>query len=139
MRLGLFKLRNRFIKAYDEGWLPPCDGHEIHYYQVGNPSGEVVIHFHGGPGGSAKPSRASTYNLKKQRIIMFDQRACGQSRYQEAFYKNTPQDTVKDCQSSVKGFEDKGESGVGRCVFWGNIGGVVCPNISPKNQAVMCE
>lgn len=109
MGLGSFKLRNRFIKAYDEGWLSPCDGHEIHYYQVGNPSGEVVIHFHGGPGGRAKPSRACIYNLKKQRIIMFDQRACGQSRYQEAFYKNTPQDTVKDANRLLNALKIKGK------------------------------
>ena len=96
MGLRWFKLRNHFIKAYDEGWLPPADGHEIHYYQIGNPKGEPVIQFHGGPGGSAKAFYGCLYNLKKQRIITFDQRGCGLTRSQNPLYNNTSQHTMVD-------------------------------------------
>ena len=96
MGLMWFKLRNRFITAYDEGWLPQVDGHEIHYYQIGNPKGEPVIQFHGGPGGSCHIRYAGLYNLKKQRIITFDQRGCGLTRSTDPLYKNTTQDTIKD-------------------------------------------
>ena len=96
MGLLYFKLRNHFIKPYDEGWLPELDGHEIHYYQLGNPKGEPVIQFHGGPGGSAKPSYSGMYNLRKQRIIMFDQRGCGFTQSKDPLYKNTTQATLKD-------------------------------------------
>ena len=96
MGLKWFVFCSRFIKAYDEGWLPSVDGHEIHYYQIGNPSGEPIISFHGGPGGSAKVFHACPFNLKKQRVIMFDQRGCGATRSKDPLYKNTMQDTVKD-------------------------------------------
>ena len=102
LRLRWFKFRNRFIRAYDEGWLPSVDGHEIHYYQIGNPKGEPVIQFHGGPGGSSKVFFACLYNLKKQRIITFDQRGCGLTRSQDPLYKNTMQDTVKDAVRLLK-------------------------------------
>ncbi len=98
MGIRFFKLRNRFIKPYDEGWLPAVDGHEIHYYQVGNPKGEPVICFHGGPGGSVKLYYAAIYNLKKQRVILFDQRGCGLSRAENPLYCNTSQETVKDAK-----------------------------------------
>ena len=96
MGLRLFKLRNRFIRAYDEGWLPAVDGHEIHYYQVGNPKGEPTIQFHGGPGGSAKAFYACTFDLKRQRVIIFDQRGCGLTKSVNPLYKNITQDTVQD-------------------------------------------
>ena len=96
MGLRWFKFRNRFIKHYDEGWLPAVDGHEIHYYQIGNPEGEPIIQFHGGPGGSCHVAYACLYNLKKQRVITFDQRGCGLTRSQDPLYKNTSQNSVQD-------------------------------------------
>ena len=102
MGIGWYKFKSRYVKAYDEGWLPPVDGHAIHYYQIGNPKGEPVICFHGGPGGSAKPVRACTFNLKKQHVIMFDQRGCGLTQSKNPCYKNTIQETVKDAAHLLK-------------------------------------
>ena len=67
-------------KVFDKGFLPPHEGHEIYYQQMGNPKGEVVLNFHGGPGGSCKASHGQYFNLKKQRVIMFDQRGCNRSK-----------------------------------------------------------
>lgn len=67
-------------KVFDKGFLPPHEGHEIYYQQMGNPKGEAVLYFHGGPGGSCKTSHGEYFNLKKQRIIMFDQRGCNRSK-----------------------------------------------------------
>lgn len=67
-------------KVFDKGFLPPHEGHEIYYQQMGNPKGEVVLNFHGGPGGSCKTSHGEYFNLKKQRVIMFDQRGCNRSK-----------------------------------------------------------
>ena len=80
-----FHLRNRFIKEYNSGYLPEKDGHKIFFQEIGNPKGEPVICFHGGPGSGAKVSYAYSYNLKKYRVIIFDQRGCGQSEYKDAF------------------------------------------------------
>ena len=96
MGIRFFRFRNRFIKPYDEGWLPAVDGHEIHYLQTGNPKGEPVIQFHGGPGGRAHAHYACTFNLKKQRVITFDQRGCGSTRSQDPLFHNTPQESIKD-------------------------------------------
>ena len=38
-------------KVFDKGYLPEFEGHEIYYQQMGNPKGEPVLFFHGGPGG----------------------------------------------------------------------------------------
>ena len=107
MGLRWFKFRNRFIKPYNEGWLPAVDGHEIHYIQTGNPKGEPVIQFHGGPGGSGKALYASVFNLKKQRVITFDQRGCGQTRFQDPLLNNTIQAAVEDAVRLLNHLEIK--------------------------------
>lgn len=75
-------------KVFDKGFLPPYEGHEIYYQQMGNPQGEVVIYFHGGPGGSCKTSHGEYFNLKKQRILMFDQRGCNRSKAEDIIALN---------------------------------------------------
>lgn len=96
MSIFTFKLRNRFIKPYATGYLPTQDGHQIFYQEVGNPKGEPVIVFHGGPGSQCYSFFACTFNLKKQRVIMFDQRGCGKSKFDKPLYKNTSQNTIND-------------------------------------------
>ena len=61
-------------KIFDKGYLPEYEGHEIYYQQMGNPNGEPVLFFHGGPGGHCKKTHGRYFNLKTQRVIMFDQR-----------------------------------------------------------------
>lgn len=75
-------------KVFDKGWLPSYEGHEIYYQQMGNPKGEVVLCFHGGPGGSCKISHGKNFNLKKQRVIMFDQRGCKRSKAEDIISLN---------------------------------------------------
>lgn len=94
--MTFFNLFKREIKPYAVGYLPECDGHRIYYQQVGNPAGEIVLSFHGGPGGSSRAKYADFFNLKKYRVILFDQRACGLSIFKDPFYKNTTQDTAAD-------------------------------------------
>ena len=91
-----YNLRNRFIKAYNSGYLPEQDGHQIFFQEIGNPKGQSVIFFHGGPGTGGKISYAYPYNLKKYRVILFDQRGSGRSKYKDAFKNNTIQKTVED-------------------------------------------
>ncbi|MDD4520241.1 MAG: alpha/beta fold hydrolase [Alphaproteobacteria bacterium] len=96
MQKLIFKWQNRFAKSYDTGFLTKEDGHSIFYQQVGNPKGQVVLSFHGGPGGSSKPYQATAFDLRKYRVILFDQRGCGQSICQNPVYKNTIEETIKD-------------------------------------------
>jgi len=66
-------------KPFNNGYLPEEDGHQVYFQEFGNPDGKPVLLFHGGPGSCSKPKHATNFNLKTHRIIMFDQRGCGQS------------------------------------------------------------
>lgn len=112
-------LRNRFVKAYNSGYLPEQDGHKIFFQVVGNPKGEPVISFHGGPGSGAKVSAAYSYNLKKYRVIIFDQRGCGQSEYKDAFKNNTIQKIAEDANRLLDYLNIKTKVVVSGC-SWGS-------------------
>ena len=85
-------------KIFDKGWLPSHEGHEIYYQQVGNPKGEIVLNFHGGPGGYCKAGHAEYFNLKKHRVIMFDQRGCNRSRAEDIIALNDTKRLVIDAK-----------------------------------------
>ena len=95
MFFGLFK---REPKPFNEGFLPPKDGHEIYFAEYGNPRGEPVLCFHGGPGGCSGVGYTHAFDLKKYRVILHDQRGCGRSVYQDRFYKNTTPDLISDAK-----------------------------------------
>lgn len=85
-------------KVFDKGWLPEHEGHEIYFQQMGNPEGEVILTFHGGPGGCCKNSHGEYFNLKKQRVIMFDQRGGGKSRFSDIATLNDTKRLIKDAK-----------------------------------------
>ena len=83
-------------KAFNSGFLPEADGHKIFFAEYGNPNGKVVLITHGGPGGRTRPNHAKVFNLKKYRVIMFDQRGCGFSEPKGEMKHNTMEDIVWD-------------------------------------------
>ncbi|MBO5284458.1 MAG: alpha/beta fold hydrolase [Alphaproteobacteria bacterium] len=85
-------------KVFNKGFLPEFEGHKIYYQEVGNPKGEPVLFFHGGPGGCAKTNHAEYFNLKKQRIIMFDQRGCNRSEFEDITTLNDTRRLIKDAK-----------------------------------------
>ena len=104
-----FSFLKRSPKPYDTGYVPVGKGHQLFYQQVGNPKGQVVLSFHGGPGSSAKTKHTSHYDLKKYRIILFDQRGCGLSKYTDAFADNTTMNTVHDGMAILDFLKIKGK------------------------------
>ncbi len=102
MNMFWFKLRLKFLKPFNQGFLPEIDGHKIFYQELGNKNGEPILIFHGGPGGSSKPYHASGFDLKKYHIITFDQRGCGKSEYKDALYQNTIDATAQDAIRLLK-------------------------------------
>lgn len=92
----LWRLKSRFLKPVQTGFLPVVDGHRIYYQCFGNKKGIPVLSFHGGPGGSSRAKHAAVWPMNKYYVILFDQRACGKSTAERPFYKNTVFDTVCD-------------------------------------------
>lgn len=84
--------------TYNEGFLPTIDGHQVWYGEYGNPKGKVVLCTHGGPGGGTRAGKAKDFDLKKIRVIMFDQRGCGKSLPLGAINHNTTQTTLYDME-----------------------------------------
>ena len=86
------------IAPYNEGKLKVSALHTIHYEQSGNPQGKPVIFLHGGPGGGITPVYRQYFNPHKWRIVIFDQRGCGQSTPYAELRENTTWDLVSDIE-----------------------------------------
>lgn len=86
------------IEPYSEGKLKVSDLHTIHYEESGNPEGKPVIFLHGGPGGGIEPIYRRYFNPQGWRIIIFDQRGCGQSTPHAELQENTTWNLVGDIE-----------------------------------------
>ncbi|MDF5726346.1 MAG: prolyl aminopeptidase [Rhizonema sp. PD37] len=86
------------IEPFQEGYLQVSDLHTIHYEESGNPQGQPIIVLHGGPGGGCPPFYRQYFHPKKWRIVMFDQRGCGQSKPHAELRENTTWDLVDDIE-----------------------------------------
>lgn len=92
-------------KPFNEGYLPEIDGHQVYYAQFGNARGFPVLVLHGGPGGSSKAKHIKMFDLKKYRIIVFDQRGCGKSHPLGQWQKNTTKDILDDIDRLLQHLE----------------------------------
>lgn len=83
-------------KPYNKGFLPEKDGHKVYFAEFGNKNGEPVLMFHGGPGYWSRAENAANFDLKKYRVIMFDQRGAGKSEPLGRTEFNTTADLIDD-------------------------------------------
>ena len=72
------------------------DGHTI-YYEVWG-TGRPALVLHGGPGGGLQRTDLAPYDLRKWRVVMFDQRGCGKSTPFGSLEHNTTWDLVGDIE-----------------------------------------
>ncbi|MCH2546945.1 MAG: alpha/beta fold hydrolase, partial [Alphaproteobacteria bacterium] len=72
------------------GHLQVSPVHRMYYEEYGNPAGEPVLVVHGGPGGACDPVYARFFDPKRYRIVLFDQRGCGNSTPNAADKDPTP-------------------------------------------------
>jgi proline iminopeptidase len=86
------------ISPYATATLPVSDRHTIYYEQAGNPNGKPLIFLHGGPGGGIEPLYRQYFDPEKWRIILFDQRGCGNSTPHADLQDNTTWDLVSDIE-----------------------------------------
>lgn len=87
------------IEPYDAGFLQVSPVHRIYYEQCGNPDGKPALVLHGGPGGGISPFLRRGHDPKRYRIILFDQRGCGQSTPYAELAENTTWDLVADIET----------------------------------------
>ncbi len=86
------------INPYNTLRLQVSDLHNIYVEESGNPNGRPVIFLHGGPGGGIESIYRQYFNPEKWRIIMFDQRGCGQSIPHAELRENTTWDLINDIE-----------------------------------------
>jgi proline iminopeptidase len=86
------------VEPYRTGRLKVSNRHEIFFEEVGNPNGAPILFVHGGPGGGVSPDHRRYFDPKHYRIVLFDQRGCGQSTPHASLEENTTWDLVGDIE-----------------------------------------
>jgi proline iminopeptidase len=86
------------IAPYHSDTLAVSALHTVYYEQAGNPQGKPVIFLHGGLGGGIDPIYRQYFDPQKWRMILFDQRGCGQSTPHAELEENTTWDLVSDIE-----------------------------------------
>lgn len=105
------------IEPYWTAHLRVSELHEIYVEQSGNPGGQPVVFVHGGPGGGTEPGYRRFFDPAKYRIVLFDQRGCGQSRPHASLEENTTWHLVSDMERI------RVELGIDRWVVFGGSWG----------------
>lgn len=78
--------------------LPLTEGHVMYYEEHGSPTGRPVVVLHGGPGGGIQRKVLELFNLRKWRVILYDQRGCGHSTPFGSTKANTTWHLVSDME-----------------------------------------
>jgi proline iminopeptidase len=87
------------IRPFQKARLRVSALHELYYEQSGNPQGKPAVFLHGGPGGGTDPAMRRFFDPQRYRIVLFDQRGCGESRPHAELRENTTWDLVSDIEA----------------------------------------
>jgi proline iminopeptidase len=68
------------IEPYRSAWLDVGEAHHIRFEECGRHDGVPALFLHGGPGSSINANHRRFFDAGVYRIVLFDQRGCGQSR-----------------------------------------------------------
>lgn len=74
------------------------DGHVIAVHEAGNPDGKPVVVLHGGPGGGSSPEQYRFFDPDAYRVVLMDQRGCGESTPYASVEHNTTWHLVADIE-----------------------------------------
>jgi len=66
-------------EPFHKGFIDVSDGFKVYFEESGNPQGTPVLFIHGGPGSGFSSNNRKYFDPEKYRLIMFDQRGCGNS------------------------------------------------------------
>lgn len=87
------------IVPYSSHQLATSDGHTLYVEESGSPCGIPVVVVHGGPGAGCNSEQRRFFDPSKYRIILFDQRGCGQSTPHGGLNNNTTADLIDDLET----------------------------------------
>src|SRR5262245_55207744 len=82
------------IEPYRTGTLKVSDLHTLYYEEVGNAQGKPVVFLHGGLDADYR----RYFDPARWRVVLFDQRGCGQSTPHAELRENTTWDLVADIE-----------------------------------------
>lgn len=86
------------IEPFQKHQISVSNIHSIYFEESGNPQGTPIVFLHGGPGGGTEADHRRLYDPQKFRIILVDQRGCGQSTPFAELRENTTWDLIKDLE-----------------------------------------
>ena len=86
------------IEPYRKDWLDVGGGHRLYFEESGNPAGFPVLFVHGGPGSRSRPAHRRFFDPSFYRIVLFDQRGCGESTPSGSILENTTSHLVADIE-----------------------------------------
>ncbi|ASC71737.1 Alpha/beta hydrolase [Halomicronema hongdechloris C2206] len=86
------------LDPYYQGYLPVSDLHTLYFEESGCPEGQPVVFLHGGPGGGTQAIYRQFFDPHQWRIVLFDQRGCGQSTPHAELTENTTWHLVADIE-----------------------------------------
>jgi proline iminopeptidase len=86
------------IEPFRTGSLRVSQLHTLYYEEVGNPAGRPAVFLHGGPGGGLDADYRRYFDPAKWRVVLFDQRGCGQSTPHAELRENTTWTLVADIE-----------------------------------------
>lgn len=87
------------IKPYAVHNIAVHKPHVLYVEETGNPEGIPLIALHAGPGAGGDTHLRRFFDPQYYRIIIFDQRGCGQSTPHAVFKNNTTQDLLDDIET----------------------------------------
>ena len=87
------------VEPFHKDFLKVSKLHTLYFEEVGNPKGKPVVFLHGGPGGGLSETYRQFFDPEFYRIILFDQRGCGQSTPHAELRENTTWDLVEDIET----------------------------------------
>ena len=85
-------------EPFSSGWMLTGGPHEIFYEECGRKEGRPCVILHGGPGGAINPTMRRFFDPLKWRMVLFDQRGCGQSRPNASLDENTTWTLIEDIE-----------------------------------------
>ena len=87
------------IQPYASQYLSVDTRHTLYVEECGNPDGLPVVFLHGGPGSGCEAMHRRFFDPEQYRIILFDQRGCGQSTPHSELHDNTTWHLVTDLET----------------------------------------